>query len=77
MTPIKTCAVTLGALALALAGLIACERKTEGPANVYAADKADGGVSNPNAVGADNRVNPDSVDSSVGYSDRTNTAQRP
>ncbi len=71
MNPIKTCALAVAVLALA-----GCEAKT-GPANVYANDKADAGVSEPNAVGADNRVNPDSLDSSTGYSDRTNTAQRP
>lgn len=54
MNPIKS-------FALAVAG---CEQKT-GPAHVYAADKADAGVSEPNAA-----------DSSTGYSDRTNTAQR-
>lgn len=85
MNPIKTGAVVIGALAVAVAGLTACGRKTEGPANVYAADKPDLGQPNTAVPGLDNRtdpadanrVNPDSVDSSTGYSDRTNTAQRP
>ena len=71
-------------LALALAGLSACD-KAEAPATVYSADKADLGMPNTVAPGLDNRTNPadenranpDSVDSSSGYSDRSNTAQRP
>jgi hypothetical protein len=82
MDPIKTCTLALG---LALAGLGACDRKTEGPASVYAADKPDLGVANTGEPDMANRTdpaspsrpNPDASDSSTGYSDRTNAALRP
>jgi hypothetical protein len=78
MRIVKTIEVAaLAGLFAALGGLAACNQPVTGPANVYASDKADLGVSDPNAVGADNRVNPDSLDSSSGYSDRTNVQQRP